>query len=109
MVQFTVEKRNGETLDVTGRDGATLMKVLRKAGVEELEAQCGGGCACATCHVFITLPGGAPTPPMGPGESRMLASSQHRTFTSRLSCQVKLEPSLEGMRVVIAPVEAGDF
>lgn len=109
MVRFTIETRSGELLEATGRDGSTLMKAIRKAGVEELEAQCGGGCACATCHVFVTLPEGASVPEMSPGESRMLATSRQRGFASRLSCQVRLEAGLEGMRVVIAPAEAMDF
>lgn len=109
MVRFTVEKRSGDRLEVSGRDGATLMKAIRKAGVEELVAQCGGGCACATCHVFVTLPEGASAPAMTPGESRMLANSRYRDLRSRLSCQLKLEAGMEGMLVIIAPEEAGDF
>ncbi|WP_024277574.1 2Fe-2S iron-sulfur cluster-binding protein [Xanthobacter sp. 126] len=109
MARFTVETRNGARQEVTGRDGATLLKAIRKAGIEELAAQCGGGCACATCHVFVTLPEGVTAPPISPGESRMLATSQNRTLASRLACQLKLEPALDGMAVVIAPEEAGDF
>lgn len=109
MARFIVETRSGARHEVTGRDGATLLKAIRKAGIEELAAQCGGGCACATCHVFVSWPAGAPVPDISPGESRMLATSQSRTLASRLACQVKLEPGLEGMEVVIAPEEAGDF
>ncbi|QRG06905.1 2Fe-2S iron-sulfur cluster binding domain-containing protein [Xanthobacter dioxanivorans] len=109
MARFTVETRNGDQLEITGRDGTTLMKAIRKAGVEELVAQCGGGCACATCHVYVTLPAGTSGPDIGPGESRMLATSRCRSLTSRLSCQVKLDAGLDGMHVVIAPEEAGDF
>jgi len=109
MPRFTVETRNGETLEVTGRDGATLMKAIRKAGVAELVAQCGGGCACATCHVYVTLPSTASPPAIGPGEGRMLATSRYRDLTSRLSCQVKLGPDLAGMHVVIAPEDLSQF
>lgn len=109
MPRFTVETRSGDRQEVTGRDGATLLKAIRKAGIEELTAQCGGGCACATCHVFVTLPEGVTAPPISPGESRMLATSQNRTLASRLACQLKLEPALDGMVVVIAPEEAGAF
>ncbi|MFG1204359.1 2Fe-2S iron-sulfur cluster-binding protein [Xanthobacter aminoxidans] len=109
MARFTVETRSGARQEVTGRDGATLLKAIRKAGIEELTAQCGGGCACATCHVFVTLPEGVTASPISPGESRMLATSQNRTLASRLACQLKLEPALDGMAVMIAPEEAGDF
>lgn len=109
MARFTVQVRNGDEIEVSGRDGATLLKAIRKAGVEEVVAQCGGGCACATCHVYVTLPEGASLPQIGPGEARMLATSRYRTLASRLSCQIKLEPSLERMHVVIAPDDGGDF
>lgn len=109
MARFTVRTRSGDEIEVAGRDGATLLKAMRKAGVDEVEAQCGGGCACATCHVYLTLPEGAVLPPIGPGEARMLATSRNRTLASRLSCQVRLEPGLERMHVVVAPDEGGDF
>jgi 2Fe-2S ferredoxin len=109
MASFTVETRGGERIEVRGRDGATLMKAIRKAGVEELVAQCGGGCACATCHVYVTPPEGVELPEIGPGESRMLAASRYRGLESRLSCQVKLQADLEGMYVVIAPDDPGNL
>ncbi len=109
MASFTVETRSGDRIEVKGRDGATLMKAIRKAGVDELVAQCGGGCACATCHVYVTPPDGASMPEIGAGESRMLSTSRYRDVASRLSCQVKLQPELEGMHVVIAPDDPGNF
>ncbi len=98
-----METRSGERREIKGKDGATLLKVIRKAGVEEIEARCGGGCACATCHVYITHPEGKPVPEVGIGEERMLSISEHRRPESRLSCQVKLEPAFEGTLVTIAP------
>jgi 2Fe-2S ferredoxin len=109
MPRFTLETRDGERREVTGKDGATLLKVIRKSGVEELTARCGGGCACATCHVYITHPEGVALPDVGIGESRMLNVNPHRTLTSRLSCQVKLESGLEGMHVVIAPEDLSEI
>ncbi len=103
MPHFTLETRDGERHQVKGRDGATLLKAIRKSGIVDLEARCSGGCACATCHVYITHPEGAALPEVGIGEDRMLSVSEHRTPASRLSCQVKLEPALEGSLVVIAP------
>lgn len=109
MAGFTVETRSGEQIELKGRDGGTLMKAIRKGGVEELVAQCGGGCACATCHVYVTPPDGVALPEIGPGESRMLATSRYRGLESRLSCQVKLQPDMEGMYVVIAPDDPGNL
>ncbi|MEP9352256.1 2Fe-2S iron-sulfur cluster-binding protein [Xanthobacter sp. KR7-65] len=109
MASFTVETRSGAVVEVTARDGATLLKAMRKAGLDEVEAQCGGGCACATCHVYVTPPDGVMLPPMGAGESRMLGTSRFRTLASRLSCQIKVEAALERMHVVIAPDDGGAF
>lgn len=109
MARFTVETRSGDRQEVSGRDGASLLKAIRKGGIEELTAQCGGGCACATCHVFVTFPASVAAPQISPGESRMLATSAARSLASRLACQLKLEPAMEGMVVVIAPEEPGSF
>jgi ferredoxin, 2Fe-2S len=103
MARFTLETRSGTKLEINGKDGVSLMKLIRRAGVEELVAQCGGSCACATCHVFVTLPEGARLEAMSPGESRMLATASHRNITSRLSCQIKFDASLDGMHVCVAP------
>ncbi|MEF3365235.1 2Fe-2S iron-sulfur cluster-binding protein [Methylocystis sp. 9N] len=109
MASFTLETRSGDQKEIKGKDGVTLMKLIRRAGVEELVAQCGGSCACATCHVYVFLPEGARIEHMGPGESRMLATASHRDATSRLSCQIKFDASLDGMRVRIAPEDLNSF
>jgi ferredoxin, 2Fe-2S len=109
MARFTLETRSGTQIEVIGKDGVSLMKLIRRAGVEELVAQCGGSCACATCHVYIALPDGAKIAPMGPGESRMLSTASHRNVTSRLSCQIKFDADLDGMRVSVAPEDTSSF
>jgi 2Fe-2S ferredoxin len=109
MAKFTVETRSGKTIEVVGKDNVPLMKLIRRAGIEELVAQCGGTCSCATCHVYLTLPPGAFVLPAGPSENHMLASATDRTITSRLSCQVRFDASLDGMHVVIAPENLNSF
>ena len=56
MARFFVETRNGTRTEIIGKDGVSLMKLIRRAGIEELVAQCGGSCACATCHIYVTRP-----------------------------------------------------
>jgi ferredoxin, 2Fe-2S len=109
MAKFTVETRSGKQVEVIGKDNVPLMKLIRRAGIEELVAQCGGTCSCATCHVYLTLPAGASVPLAGPSENHMLASATDRTISSRLSCQIRFDPSLEGMRVTIAPENLNSF
>ncbi|HTV33663.1 MAG TPA: 2Fe-2S iron-sulfur cluster-binding protein [Methylocella sp.] len=103
MASFILETRKGAQSEIKGKDGATLMKLIRRAGIEELVAQCGGTCACATCHVYITAPDGVHLPEMRPDEGRMLATASDRRINSRLSCQIKFEATLDGMHVLIAP------
>lgn len=109
MVAITFIEYNGTAHQVEGPEGATAMETAVRNGVPGIVAECGGACACATCHVYVTPPEGVVLPQIGPGEARMLATSRHRTLSSRLSCQLKLEPALERMHVVIAPDDGGDF
>ncbi len=109
MASFVLETRDGEEREIPAKAGATLLKLIRRAGIEELEAQCGGGCACATCHVYVVPPAGASLPPMEMGESRMLASAAERRMESRLACQIKFDAAYDGMRVTIAPVDLSNF
>ena len=103
LASFMLETRNGARCEITGKTGVSLMKLIRRAGVEELVAQCGGSCACATCHVYLTLPEGIEAPAAGPVENRMLQSSSHRNINSRLACQIKFDSALDGMEIRIAP------
>jgi 2Fe-2S ferredoxin len=106
---FTLETRSGDTVEVAGKEGVTLLKLVRRAGVEELEAQCGGTCVCVTCHVYVFPPEQARLAPIGPGESRMLATAYHRDLASRLACQLRFDESLDGMRVRVAPINLDDI
>jgi len=108
MAGFTVETRDGETVEVKAREGATLLHLITKAGVE-LASECGGVAACASCHVYVVPPGDVTLPPIGPSESRMLATAAERTAASRLACQVKFEAAFEGMAVTIAPFDPNAF
>jgi 2Fe-2S ferredoxin len=79
------------------------MEAIRDAGVDELLALCGGCCSCATCHVIIAPDWAAQVGGASGDESDLLESSSHRSPTSRLSCQITLDPTLDGLAVAIAP------
>jgi 2Fe-2S ferredoxin len=66
--------------------GVTLMEVARQHGVAGIVAQCGGACACATCHVYV-----APS---------WMDKLEPRA-NSRLSCQVHIGANLEGLQVAV--------
>lgn len=78
------------------------MEAIRDAGNDELLALCGGCCSCATCHVHVDEAWIAKLPPMTADENDLLDSSDHRSATSRLSCQLPFSDALDGLRVTIA-------
>lgn len=109
MAGFILETRNGTRREITGKSGVSLMKLIRRAGVEELVAQCGGSCACATCHVYVALPRGVLSGDADTAENRMLSTASHRQLDSRLACQLKFDDALDGMEIRIAPENTSGF
>jgi 2Fe-2S ferredoxin len=103
LTTFEVVTRSGEIHKVLAEDDLSIMEAVRNAGVDELLALCGGCCSCATCHIYVDEEWAALLPAIGEDENDLLDSSDHRTSNSRLSCQIKIDPSMDGMRVVIAP------
>jgi 2Fe-2S ferredoxin len=103
MPQLIVTTRDGIEKAVSGASNFSVMEVIRDAGFDELLALCGGCCSCATCHVYVDPAFGDRLPAMTEDESDLLDSSEHRTGQSRLSCQIKFGPELDGLRVTIAP------
>ncbi len=103
MPKLIVVNRAGEERAVEADAGLTVMEALRDNGFDELLALCGGCCSCATCHVHVDPAFADKLPPMSEDENDLLDSSDHRTATSRLSCQVPLTDALDGLKVTIAP------
>lgn len=103
MPTFNVVSRSGDVRPVSAEADLSLMEAIRDAGVDELLALCGGCCSCATCHVYVDDRWLGEMGPMTDDENDLLDSSDHRTAQSRLSCQVQLTASMEGMVVTIAP------
>lgn len=105
MSKIVVVDRSGaeEILDI--RPGLTLMQTITDAGINDLLALCGGVCSCATCHVYIDGDGTSQIPRMSQDEDGLLDGTLHRKENSRLSCQIRLSPELDGLRVTIAPAD----
>lgn len=102
MPKLIVVTREGEERQIEGEAGLSVMEVIRDAGIDELLALCGGCCSCATCHVHVDAGFADKLPPMSEDENDLLDSSDHRDATSRLSCQIPFDASLDGLRVRIA-------
>ena len=102
MPNLTVIDREGTAHEVEAEAGLTLMEVIRDNGFDELLALCGGCCSCATCHIHVDAAFADRLPPMSDDENDLLDSSDARDGRSRLSCQIKFDMSLNGIRVTIA-------
>jgi ferredoxin, 2Fe-2S len=103
MIRLLVTRRNGVVQEVLGPEGSSVMQVLRHGGIDELLALCGGSRACATCHVYVESDYLPRLPSISKDEDELLSCSDHRTERSRLSCQLKCAPALDGMHVDVAP------
>jgi 2Fe-2S ferredoxin len=102
MPTLIVVDRKGQEKSVAGDSGLSVMEVIRDNGFDELLALCGGSCSCATCHVHVDA---AWTDAVGgphEDEADLLDSSDHRTATSRLSCQIQFSDALDGLKITIA-------
>ena len=102
MAELIVTTRGGETRTIDAVTGLTVMENIRDAGFDELLALCGGVCSCATCHVHVDPAFAALVPAIGRDEDELLGSSGHRDARSRLSCQIRFNDELAGLRVTIA-------
>jgi len=99
MAKINFVDHTGETRTVDADIGATVMEVAIRNAIPGIEAECGGACACATCHVYVDAAWqekvGAPTPM----EEDMLDFGYDVQPNSRLSCQIKVTEALDGLIV----------
>jgi ferredoxin, 2Fe-2S len=103
MPRVFVTTRDGALHEVDLQHDRSLMEALRDKNVGDLVALCGGCCSCATCHVYVDPVFKARLPPMSEDEDGLLDGSLHRTEDSRLSCQISVTDSLNGLRISVAP------
>lgn len=80
--------------------GWTLMQAALRNGIDGIEGECGGSCACATCHVHVDAAHAARLPAASDNEDKLLNSTAtQRLPTSRLGCQIKMTEELAGLVV----------
>ncbi len=90
---------NGTRREVEATEGQSLMQAAIDNLVPGIDADCGGACACATCHVHIEQPWLDKLPPMAAGERAMLEAVSDPSPSSRLSCQISFQAGLDGIEV----------
>lgn len=85
-------------------EGTSLMELGKQNGVAGIMGDCGGGCACATCHVYVDENWWEKVGEPDEIEFAMLDMvADVMKDTSRLGCQIKMKPELDGLEVVVAP------
>ena len=106
MPQITYIEHDGTTHQVEAEVGSTVMETAIRNGITGIVAECGGACSCATCHVYVDEGWFERLPKRSPEEEDMLEFAFEAKPTSRLSCQIKVEPALDGL-VVRTPAYQG--
>ena len=99
MPKITYIDASGKERTVEGKNGMTVMETAIKHNVPGIDADCGGACACATCHVYVDA---AFTDKVGKPsamEQSMLDFAENVKENSRLSCQIKVRDDLDGLKV----------
>ena len=95
--------RHGKNYELEGREGWSVMEILRDGGLD-VAAECGGACACATCHVYVTDGWYEKLPPPSEAEIDMLDMALAvEANSSRLSCQIICSNATDGIKVTVAP------
>jgi len=106
MVKITFIDWEGTARTVEAEEGSTVMETAVRNGVPGIEAECGGACSCATCHVYVDEAWEDATGTPQPMEEDMLDFAYDVRPNSRLSCQIRVRPELDGL-VVRTPSRQG--
>jgi len=97
---------DGRREAVPAEDGQSIMQAATNAGVDGVIGECGGSLSCATCHVFVDEAWASRAPPRSDLEEDMLdAAAVEPTRFSRLSCQIKFAPDIDGIVVRIPTMQ----
>ncbi|MCL4678497.1 MAG: 2Fe-2S iron-sulfur cluster binding domain-containing protein [Alphaproteobacteria bacterium] len=101
-MKIVVTDYEGAEHELEAVEGWSVMQIIREYGLP-IKAECGGACACATCHVYVDPEWFARLPEKRQGEEEKLDEAFALQKTSRLSCQIILDESMDGLRVRLAP------
>ncbi|HEY1076052.1 MAG TPA: 2Fe-2S iron-sulfur cluster-binding protein [Fontimonas sp.] len=103
-IKLTFVQANGveKTLEDVA-PGQSMMEAGRFAGVEGILGDCGGSCACATCHVYVDAQWQGKVGKPDDVEVATLDMAMDVQPSSRLCCQIQLRKELDGVRVMVAP------
>ena len=106
MPKITYIEHDGTKHEVQAESGMTVMEAAVKNAVPGIEAECGGACSCARCHVYVDDAWREPTGQPDEMEEDMLDFAYDVRPTSRLSCQIKVSDELDGLVVRVPERQA---
>jgi ferredoxin, 2Fe-2S len=99
MAKITFVQPDGRSQTVEAEPGLTVMEAAKKNSIDGIEAECGGACACATCHVYVDGAWREKAGKASEMEEDMLDFAFDVREESRLSCQIKVAAALDGLIV----------
>lgn len=102
MPKLIIIENDGTRHELDAAPGSTVMENAIRNSINGIVAECGGACACATCHVYVDEAWFDQLPPPSDDEEDLLFSTLDKKPTSRLSCQILLSDELDGLRVTLA-------
>ena len=97
---------DGQRIEADVSAGNTVMEGALDNGVAGILAECGGACACATCHAYVADAWLSRLEPLEDMEDAMLDTAVERRPNSRLMCQIELTPELDGIEIFVARNES---
>ncbi len=100
MAKILVTDTDGKQHELEATEGWKVMEIIREGGLP-IRADCGGCCACATCHVYVDPAWMEKVGGVNEDEDALLDDSFIREDTSRLSCQIEFTPELDGLHVTL--------
>ena len=106
MPKITYVTHDGKSHEVEAAAGTTVMENAIRNSVPGIEAECGGACACATCHVYVDEAWRDKTGEADIMEADMLDFAYEPKENSRLSCQIKMADELDGLVVHVPEKQA---
>ncbi|HEY4713918.1 MAG TPA: 2Fe-2S iron-sulfur cluster-binding protein [Aquirhabdus sp.] len=99
MGSITFVEHDGTQHEVDLEAGKSLMQIAMDNGIPGIDADCGGACACGTCHVIVDSQWISITGSASDNELQMIDLTPEKSKTSRLSCQIKVSDAMNGLVV----------
>ena len=106
MAKITYIEHNGKSHTIDVSNGLTVMEGAVRSNIPGIDADCGGACACATCHVYVDEKWFDKLPKKESAEEDMLDMAYEPNKFSRLTCQITISDELDGLVVKMPSKQA---